>query len=92
MMYHAAKVHSKVTLRALASVRNIHIEQRIQDLGYTLPPLPEPKGNYVPCVKVPMEKMSLLYTAGHLPQPAPELGPLIVGKVGQDLSLDEGRF
>ncbi|OWY96685.1 Endoribonuclease L-PSP [Phytophthora megakarya] len=71
--------------RSLASaVRNVHIERKIEELGYTLPAVAEPKGNYRTCVR----SGNTIYLAGHLPQPAG--GDLILGKVGKDLSPEEG--
>lgn len=34
-----------------ASVRRVHIERKLQELGYTLPSVAEPKGNYRTCVR-----------------------------------------
>lgn len=34
-----------------ASVRSVHIERKLQELGYTLPSVAEPKGNYRTCVR-----------------------------------------
>jgi len=54
-------------------------------MGLKLPPVGVPKGNYV--LTVPHG--NLLFTSGHLPQPIDE--PLIVGKVGQDLTAEEAN-
>lgn len=62
---------------------SVHTEKKIQELGYVLPPLAEPKGNYRPCVRTG----NFIYTAGHLPTPAGK--DLIVGKVGKDLTPEE---
>mmetsp|Transcript_36310 Transcript_36310/g.47887 ORF Transcript_36310/g.47887 Transcript_36310/m.47887 type:complete len:188 (+) Transcript_36310:81-644(+) len=65
-------------------VRSIATEQRIADLGYKLPAVNPPKGNFVLVKRVG----NLLYTAGHLPQPAD--GDLMLGKVGDDVTIEEG--
>ncbi|KAG3219153.1 hypothetical protein PC129_g10047 [Phytophthora cactorum] len=71
--------------RSLASaVRNVHIERKIEELGYTLPAVAEPKGNY----RTSVRSGNTIYMAGHLPQPAG--GDLILGKVGKDLTPEQG--
>ncbi|KAF4036372.1 YjgF/chorismate mutase-like putative endoribonuclease [Phytophthora infestans] len=71
--------------RSLASaVRNVHIERKIEELGYTLPTVAEPKGNY----RTSVRSGNTIYMAGHLPQPAG--GDLILGKVGKDLTPEQG--
>ncbi|KAF0698462.1 Aste57867_10922 [Aphanomyces stellatus] len=69
---------------AAAAVRRVHTENRIKELGYTLPAVATPKGNYRNVVR----SGNLLFTAGHLPQPAG--GELIKGKVGEDLTAEQG--
>jgi enamine deaminase RidA (YjgF/YER057c/UK114 family) len=67
------------------------IEQKLQHLGLVLPsPLPPPPGLKLlfPWVRV---RGSRAYVSGHGPQnPDGSLAPPL-GKVGRDLSLDEGR-
>ncbi|TDH67156.1 hypothetical protein CCR75_009713 [Bremia lactucae] len=71
--------------RSLASaVRNVHIERKIKELGYTLPAVAEPKGNY----RTSVRSGNTIFLAGHLPQPAG--GELILGKVGKDLTPEQG--
>mmetsp|Transcript_14392 Transcript_14392/g.24075 ORF Transcript_14392/g.24075 Transcript_14392/m.24075 type:complete len:185 (-) Transcript_14392:95-649(-) len=60
------------------------VEKRIADLGYTLPTVPTPKGNYVQYTRTG----NLIYTAGHLPQPAG--GDIITGKLGVDMTVEQG--
>jgi hypothetical protein len=36
---------------AAAAVRNVHIERKLEELGYVLPAVAEPKGNYRTCVR-----------------------------------------
>ena len=68
----------------LLARRSVHTEARLAELGYVLPEAGSPKGSYVTVTRTG----NLLFTAGHLPQPA--TGDLITGKVGQDLSVEEG--
>ena len=59
-------------------------EQRLQELGITLPLPPKPLGSYVPCVKTG----PLLYVSGQLPI---DEGKMIhPGLLGRDVSLEEG--
>ena len=60
------------------------IEQRLKDLGLSLPPPVAPKGNYVPVVQTG----NLIHLSGHLPQKAD--GTLITGKLGKDLTVEQG--
>lgn len=53
----------------------LHTEAKIAAMGLKLPSHPRPVAAYVMCQRVG----NIIYTAGHLPQPAE--GPLIVGKV-----------
>jgi len=60
-------------------------EAKLKELGITLPQPPKPLGNYVPGVRVG----NLLFLSGHGPiriegKPAPR------GKLGRDLSVDDG--
>jgi enamine deaminase RidA (YjgF/YER057c/UK114 family) len=60
-------------------------EARIKELGLSLPQPPKPGGNYVPGVRVG----NLLFLSGHGPGRA-DGAPLARGKVGRDLSLEDG--
>ena len=60
------------------------IESKLKELGITLPAPSSPKGNYISMVKVG----NLLHLAGHIPQTLE--GDLIKGKVGADLSVEDG--
>ncbi len=60
-------------------------EQRLVELGIALPPPPAPVASYVPARR----SGSLLYLSGHGPVPAD--GRPVVGAVGRDLTVDEGR-
>ena len=60
------------------------IDQRIQELGIVLPPVFPPAGNYLGCVV----DNGVVYVGGH----GPVNGDHIMrGKVGRDLSLEEGQ-
>ena len=60
------------------------IAERLVELGIVLPPVSPPAGNYLGCVV----QGDLVYVGGH----GPVDGATIVhGKVGADLTLDEGR-
>ena len=62
-----------------------NIEKRLAGIGVTLPPPGSPGGNYVPFVVVG----ELVFMAG---QVAREAGKMkYTGKVGRDLSVDEGN-
>ena len=60
-------------------------EARIKEIGLALPPPPKPGGNYVPGVRVG----NLLFLSGHGPGRVDGL-PSARGKVGRDLSIEDG--
>ena len=60
-------------------------EERLKQLGITLPEAPAPLGSYVPIVQTG----NLLFLSGILPLVKGKL--IRQGRVGQDLSLDEAR-
>jgi len=59
-------------------------ESRLTELGLILPPVPKPGGIYKPIVQVGQ----LIYVSGHGPM-RPD-GSLITGKVGLDLTEEQG--
>lgn len=61
-------------------------DARFAELNLTLPPAPKPVGLYQPLVVVG----SLAYLSGHGPLCADKT--LIIGKVGQDLSLEQAKL
>lgn len=78
---------SRTTSRIASSVikRNIHIENRIKELGYELPPIPAaPRGNYMLYNRVG----NIIYLSGHLPQKLN--GELIKGRLGENVGIEEG--
>jgi enamine deaminase RidA (YjgF/YER057c/UK114 family) len=60
-------------------------DKRIQELHLTLPPAPKPVAVYKPAVKVG----NLLYVSGHGPLKPDK--SLILGTVGKDLTLEQGK-
>lgn len=60
-------------------------ERRLVELGIELPPPSKPMGLYVPCVQVG----AVLFLSGLGPR-RPD-GSFIAGKVGADLTLEQGR-
>jgi enamine deaminase RidA (YjgF/YER057c/UK114 family) len=60
------------------------IKQRLEQLGIVLPPPMPPAGNYIPC----FVDDDIVYVGGH----GPVNGDVIIrGKVGSDLTLEQGR-
>jgi enamine deaminase RidA (YjgF/YER057c/UK114 family) len=60
-------------------------EQRFQKLGLTLPPAPKPLGVYKPFLTVG----NFVYVSGH--GTVKTDGSLIIGRIGKDLSMEEGK-
>ena len=60
-------------------------EDRIKELGITLPDTPPPMGSYVPSVQTG----NLVYLAGLGPAASPD-GTTMAGKVGQDYTIEQG--
>ena len=60
-------------------------EQRLQELGITLPPPPTPFGAYVEAVTIG----NLVYLSGMLPVVARK--PRFIGRLGGNLTVEEGR-
>ncbi len=63
----------------------MQVEQRITDLGLTLPAVTPPVGAYVPAVRTGR----LIYTSGQVPLTAGKL--LYKGKVGSQVSVPEAQ-
>ena len=62
------------------------IEQKLTELNFSLPVLPASKGIYKKCLVVE----NLLYVSGHVSVKTD--GTSITGKLGKDLSDEEGRM
>jgi enamine deaminase RidA (YjgF/YER057c/UK114 family) len=60
-------------------------EERLQQLGVTLPPPAVPVAAYVPCVRTG----DLVYVSGQVP--VVDGKPSHLGRLGDDVSLEEGR-
>ena len=60
------------------------VEEKIKALGLELPDPAVSKGAFDQCMIVG----NMAYFSGHLPQPAEK--PLIVGKVGKDMTVEQG--
>jgi enamine deaminase RidA (YjgF/YER057c/UK114 family) len=60
-------------------------ETRLRELGYELPPAPQPAGSYVPATRAG----TLLFTAGQVPLQGGELAK--TGKVGDAVTLEEAQ-
>lgn len=65
---------------------NNTISKRIESLGLVLPPAPPPAGLYKPVVVVD----KFLYVSGQGPMKTD--GTLLIGRVGDDLTLEQGKF
>jgi enamine deaminase RidA (YjgF/YER057c/UK114 family) len=61
-------------------------EQQLIQLGLTLPPAPTPMGVYKPCLL----DGKYLYVSGH--GPFRDDSSLIIGRVGQDLDMEEAKI
>lgn len=62
----------------------MHIEAKLNEMGIEVPPAVTPVANYVPAVR----SGNLVFLSGH--GPFREDGSLITGKVGADLSVEQG--
>ena len=62
----------------------MQIEAKLKELGIVLPPAVTPVANYVPAVRTG----NLVFLSGH--GPFKEDGSLITGKVGVDLTVEQG--
>jgi enamine deaminase RidA (YjgF/YER057c/UK114 family) len=62
----------------------MQVEKKLKDMGIELPPAVTPVANYVPAVR----SGNLVFLSGH--GPFNEDGALITGKVGADLTTEQG--
>ena len=60
------------------------VRERLEELGLTLPPVFPPAANYLGCVV----DGGLVFVGGHGPIAGDDV---VIGKVGADLTLDDGR-
>ena len=61
------------------------IEEKIKELGYTLPETAKPLAAYIPAIKTG----ELVFTSGQVPVVGGELK--YAGKIGADLSVEDGQ-
>ncbi|KAL1499203.1 hypothetical protein AB1Y20_013711 [Prymnesium parvum] len=64
--------------------RMVHTENRLSELGYTLPTMPQPLASYISCTRTG----NLLFLAGHVPFKE-DMKTLHVGKVGVDYTTEQ---
>jgi enamine deaminase RidA (YjgF/YER057c/UK114 family) len=62
----------------------VHYEEKLRELGLTLPAPPKPVANYVPAVRVG----DLLFLSGVLPSRDGQL--IVTGKLGESLTVEQG--
>ncbi|MZQ82272.1 RidA family protein [Paenibacillus sp. 5J-6] len=62
-----------------------NIEQRLQELGITLPPSPEPRFTYIPC----NQTGNLIYLSGQDCRIHGEL--MYEGKLGREVTIEQGQ-
>ena len=62
----------------------MHYEEKLKELGLTLPAPPKPVANYVPAVRVG----DLLFLSGVLPSRDGQL--IVTGKLGESLTVEQG--
>jgi len=62
----------------------MQVEARLKEMGVTLPPEVKPVANYIPAVRAG----NLVFLSGH--GPFREDGSLITGKVGSELTTEQG--
>lgn len=73
-----------LTLLSIISHAQVDFDKKLSELGIQLPAASKPMGNYVKAVRTG----NLLFLAGTGPTKAD--GTLIIGKVGKDLTLEQG--
>mmetsp|Transcript_2448 Transcript_2448/g.3584 ORF Transcript_2448/g.3584 Transcript_2448/m.3584 type:complete len:197 (+) Transcript_2448:103-693(+) len=78
-------IRQQQTKKAKKSTNAGIVQAQLRKFGITLPVPPTPKGNYVSCTR----QGNVLYICGHIPTDF-ETGSLITGKVGKDLTVEEG--
>ena len=61
-----------------------NVEEKLKEMGYSLPPPPPQGGNYIPAYRTG----NLVFLAGVVSRRAD--GSYITGKVGRDLTVEEG--
>lgn len=64
----------------------MNADERFKELGLTLPPAPKPLGVYKPC----LIDGKYLWVSGH--GPVQDDRSLIIGRIGRDMDMDEGKL
>ncbi len=64
----------------------MNADEKLKELGITLPPAPAPKGVYKPC----LIDGKYLYVSGH--GPVQNDGSLMIGRVGESMDMEEGKL
>lgn len=77
---------ASTAVAATACNSGVDVEQRIKDMGLVLPPAPKPVAKYKPT----LVSGNLLYVSGQGPVQLD--GSQTTGKVGSDLTLEEGQI
>lgn len=85
LMLACQPVSNTETKQASLAPADDDIEQKLSDMGVELYDLPEPEANFVRAVRTG----NLVFLAGHGPW-TPE-GNYLTGKLGKDLSIEEGQ-
>lgn len=73
-----------ITSTSAAFAQQIDVEKKLKELGLQLPPNQKPLANYVKAVRVG----NLVFLSGQGPSSMD--GKLIAGKVGKDLTIEQG--
>ncbi len=68
-------------------MNTFNADEQFDKLGLTLPPNPAPLGVYKPCLVV---EGKYLYLSGH--GPVQNDRSLIIGRIGRELTMDEGKL
>jgi enamine deaminase RidA (YjgF/YER057c/UK114 family) len=71
-------------LISVSAFAQVDFDKKLKDLGITLPAPSKPVANYVKAVRTG----NLIYLAGHAPQNAD--GTYVTGKVGRELTIEQG--
>ncbi len=79
------KTSTLIMLLITCSLLAQNIDQKLEELGIELPKVPEPLANYVNAVRVD----NTIYLSGKGPRKAD--GTFIIGKVGQDMTVEEAQ-
>ncbi|MFP4090533.1 MAG: RidA family protein [Cyclobacteriaceae bacterium] len=85
LLLHACQPAAKQEVAEASLTQEVDVEQKLKDMGIELYDLPQPTANFVRAVRTG----NLVFMAGHGPS-TPD-GDTIRGKLGQDISIEEGQ-